>query len=114
MLALNKSLRRYHQFIHMVQSLLEAAGQVLGTGTTLRSIAQIELLSNVTSDCDEISEWDEIPDPLVTWIQQQHGLKIDQKPISSKDELITACHLLSPIEDDSRGRTLLCRLFLRW
>ncbi|KAF7159935.1 hypothetical protein CNMCM5623_005441 [Aspergillus felis] len=48
------------------------------------------------SDWDSISEWHEIPDSLVEWIQQQAGLQIGQKPISSKDELLTAFYILSP------------------
>ncbi|KAL1845400.1 hypothetical protein Plec18170_009804 [Paecilomyces lecythidis] len=80
----------------MTRSFLDAAGQVLVGSTNIRNTTQLQLLSELPSDWDNISEWHEIPDSLVEWIQQQAGLQIDQKPISSKDELLTAFYLLSP------------------
>ncbi|KAJ5566734.1 uncharacterized protein N7459_010116 [Penicillium hispanicum] len=91
-----EELRRSHLIRHMILSLLEAAGQVLIGSTMIRNIPQLQLLSELPSDWDNILEWHEIPYPLVRWIQQQGGLQIDQKPISSKHELLTAFYLLSP------------------
>ena len=91
----------------IAQTLLETAGQVLTEGTYIRSLSQLQLLSEIPSDWDEVLEWDEIPNPLITWVQAQNGLKIDQKPISSKEELITACHLLAPTNDSYCDRTLM-------
>jgi hypothetical protein len=93
---IKQELRRSHHIHNMSRSFLEAAGQVLVGSTNVRNITQLQLLSELPSDWENISEWHEIPDPLVEWIQQQAGLQIDQKPISSTDELLTAFYLLSP------------------
>jgi hypothetical protein len=93
---IKQELRRSLHIHNMSRSFLEAAGQVLVGSTNVRNITQLQLLSELPSDWENISEWHEIPDPLVEWIHQQAGLQIDQKPISSKDELLTAFYLLSP------------------
>jgi hypothetical protein len=61
----------------MVEALLDAAGQVLANETALRSIVQIELLSNDTSYWDEISEWDEI-------IHNEHGPPHKDGPVTQR------------------------------
>ncbi|KAJ9360329.1 hypothetical protein DTO027B9_1313 [Paecilomyces variotii] len=93
---IQEELRRSNHIHNMTRSFLDAAGQVLVGSTNIRNTTQLQLLSELPSDWDNISEWHEIPDSLVEWIQQQAGLQIDQKPISSKDELLTAFYLLSP------------------
>ncbi|KAL1864404.1 hypothetical protein Plec18167_009728 [Paecilomyces lecythidis] len=92
---IQEELRRSNHIHNMTRSFLDAAGQVLVGSTNIRNTTQLQLLSELPSDWDNISEWHEIPDSLVEWIQQA-GLQIDQKPISSKDELLTAFYLLSP------------------
>lgn len=91
----------------MTRTFLEVAGQVLVGSTDIRNTTQLQLLSEHPSDWDNISEWHEIPDSLVKWIQQQAGLQIDQKPISSKGELLTAFHLLSPANYGQRNESLM-------
>ena len=102
-----QKLRRAHLIRQMSVSLLEAAGPVFVGSTTIRNILQLQLLSELPSDWDDILEWHEIPHPLATWIQQQGGLQIYQKPISSKEELLTAFYLLSPTNYSPGKETLM-------
>ncbi|GIJ98094.1 hypothetical protein Aspvir_000207 [Aspergillus viridinutans] len=104
---IEEELRRSQHIHNMTQSFLEAAGQVLIGSINIRNTTQLQLLSELPSDWDNISEWHEIPDSLVEWIQQQAGLQIDQKPISSKDELLTAFYLLSPANHGQSHESLM-------
>ncbi|KAK1146858.1 hypothetical protein N8T08_002179 [Aspergillus melleus] len=68
------------------------------------------LLKSRASDWDDLTQWEEIPVPLVGWVHQQDGLKIDKNPISSTDDLIEAYHLLWN-KSDLSSLTLLQTLF---
>jgi hypothetical protein len=91
----------------MIKTLLETAGQVLTESGRPLSMSQLQLLCELPSEWDEITQWDEIPGPLIAWLQGQDGLKIDQKPISSNEQLTMACHLLAPSNDSYCERTLI-------
>lgn len=43
---------------------------------------------------DYVAEWDEVPVPLIHWIQEQDGFKVDREPISSSARLTKAYHNL--------------------
>jgi hypothetical protein len=43
----------------------------------------------------EVDDWDDLPEPLVDFIQHQDGLKFNGGPISSRDALETAYSLLT-------------------
>lgn len=59
------------------------------------------------SEWDEASELDQLPVPLLAWIQNQDGLKIDRIPIPSKEDLFVAYDLLSPPGYKSTNKSLI-------
>ncbi|GAM34766.1 hypothetical protein TCE0_015r02557 [Talaromyces pinophilus] len=94
---------RLNQFCEITQSLSRAATKVcedeLGYPIKRQDAALFVLKSRYWSHS---SEWHDLPTPLVEWIQHQDGLKIDGKPISSTDELVTAYYLLRRRNDSYR------------
>jgi hypothetical protein len=47
------------------------------------------------SDLSCISQFELLPEPLVGWIQNQGGLKIDGKPTTTNEDLVLSFRLLS-------------------
>ncbi|KAI9376773.1 hypothetical protein BJX61DRAFT_530602 [Aspergillus egyptiacus] len=100
-------LRRRKQFLSMGETLTETLGKCFGGAVSLRSVTQANWMSMLVSEWDEISEWAQVPGLLASWIQNQAGLKIDQKPISSNEELFAAYRFLSPAESNPADITLM-------
>lgn len=90
----------------MTQTFLEATRKSFGEDLSYRAIAQGECLSDSIDGWEWPNEFDQIPEPLLSWIKSQDGLKIDQKPISSKEELVLAYQFLSPLNEEIKGKSL--------
>jgi hypothetical protein len=70
-----------------------------------RAIAQGEYLSDSIDAWEWLDKLDQIPEPLLSWIRSQDGLRIDRKFISSK-ELVLAYQFLSPLDEEIRDKSL--------
>lgn len=90
----------------MTQSFLEATRKSFGENVSYHAITQGECLSGSIDGWEWLGELDQIPEPLLSWIKSQDGLRIDRKLISSKEELVLAYQFLSPLDEDIRDKSL--------
>jgi hypothetical protein len=84
----------------MIVSFTRAKAEMISDGSKDELEPHDSAIHAAKSDSwDGITEWEELPHSLVNWVQSQPGLCIDQVPMSSIDELVTAYYLLH-IEGD--------------
>ncbi|RMJ24668.1 hypothetical protein PHISP_04473 [Aspergillus sp. HF37] len=84
----------------MIVSFTRAKAEMISDGSKDELEPHDSAIHAAKSDSwDGITEWEELPLSLVNWVQSQRGLCIDQVPMSSIDELVTAYYLLH-IEGD--------------
>ncbi|KAJ5084249.1 hypothetical protein NUU61_008828 [Penicillium alfredii] len=79
----------WHELNDLITMFMPETSFNIQTDNNERLITAIE-----ASDWTELYDWDELPEVLTEFIDEQDGLRIDRRPISSRKELETAYALL--------------------